>query len=100
MFPLQSLKRTVENELADGRCLRATLKNALGIVSGIASNPFGLNEPGPPVEIQGQLEVNRRVVQGRGRLDDVIQVDRVIETGKVREAGDRVDSLVFPDLSF
>ena len=94
------LKRPVENELADGRCLWTTLKNALGIMSGIASNPFSLKEPGPPVEIQGQLEMNRRVVQGRSRLNDVIQVDRVVETGKVRQAGDRVDSLVFPDLSF
>ena len=98
MSVLQGLERLVEDEFADGRSLWAPLQNAMGVVPRITSYAFGLKQTGPRIEIQSQLEMDRRIVELRRRLNDVVQVDGVIETGQVSQTGHSVDALVLLDL--
>ena len=78
---LKGLERLVEDEFADGRSLWAPLQNAMGVVPRITSYAFSLEQAGPGVKVQSQLEMNRRVVELRRGLNDVVQVDGVVEAG-------------------
>lgn len=69
-------------------------------MSGVAGNAFRLQQSWQGIQIKSQLEVHRRVVELSRRLYDVVQVDRVVKAREVGEACDRVDALMFADLSF
>ena len=66
----------------------------------MTSNAFSLNQPWARVKVEGQLEVEGRVLKLPCRLNEVIELDRVVETSQVRKAGDSVDALVLANLCF
>ena len=90
---LELFERPKEDQLADGRSLRAALEDAMRVVFGVPSNALSLYQSRTRIQIQCQLEVDRRIVELSSRLQDAVQVDGVIKTGQISQARDRVDSL-------
>ena len=75
------------------------MKDALAIVTRITVDALCLDGAGPSIEVQCELEVQRRVPKFSGWLNDLIEIHMVVEASEVRKASDRVYSLMLRDLS-
>lgn len=75
----QIFERFVEDELGNGRSLRATLQDAFLVALRVRGDPFSLDDPWSSVEIHGKLQMKCRVLELLGRWDDVVHGDRVVE---------------------
>ena len=92
----KGLKRSIQDELGDCWSLWAALKNAPVIVAWISA--FRLDGAGPSVEVQCELEMQRRVAEFAGRFNDLVEIYMVIEASEVCWTCDRVDALMFCNL--
>ena len=93
-----SLERPEQDELRDGRRLRAPLQNASIIVFGVTVDAFSLKRPGTTVKVKSQLQMQRWIGKFAGWFNDGVQVYMIIEARKVSQTGDSVNALVFGDL--
>ena len=80
---------------------RAPLENALLIlliVLGVACTALCLDQSGTSVEAQGQLQVQRRIVQLNCRLNEMVQLDGVVGASEICQAGHSVNALMLANL--
>ena len=71
-----------QDELGDGRRLRASLKDPFVKVLWLTIDAFSLNCLGASVDIQSKLEVQGRICQFSGWFDDGVKIHMVVEASE------------------
>ena len=74
------------------------MQDASVIVPGVSIDALGLQSPGTSIEVESQLQMQGRICKFSGGLNDGIQINMIIETSEVSQAGNSVNALMLGNL--